>query len=73
MSGALANLYMLEIDKSIHDFVTAYGGLYMRYSDDFIIVLPHIEEAAAISALTEILLVYLSSPFRSVVQAMNFQ
>ena len=54
MSGALANLYMLEIDKSIHDFVTAYGGLYMRYSDDFIIVLPHIEEATAISALTEI-------------------
>lgn len=54
MSGALANLYMLEIDKSIHDFVTAYGGLYMRYSDDFIIVLPHVEEVTAISALIEI-------------------
>ena len=26
----------------------------MRYSDDYIIVLPHIEEATAISALTEI-------------------
>ena len=54
MSGALANLYMLEIDKSIRDFIRAYDGLYMRYSDDFIIVLPHIEEATAISALTEI-------------------
>ena len=54
MSGVLANLYMLEIDKSIHDFVTAYNGLYMRYSDDFIVVLPHIEEVTAISALTKI-------------------
>lgn len=54
MSGVLANLYMLEIDKSIHDFVLKYNGLYMRYSDDFIIVLPHIEESTAISALTHI-------------------
>ena len=54
MSGALANLYMLEIDKSIRDFIRAFDGLYMRYSDDFIIVLPHIEEATAISVLTEI-------------------
>ena len=40
ISGLLANLYMLEIDKQIYDFVSAVGGLYMRYSDDFIIVLP---------------------------------
>ena len=54
MSGVLANLYMMEIDKSIHDFVTVYSGLYMRYSDDFIIVLPHIEAETAFTALTEI-------------------
>lgn len=54
MSGALANLYMMEIDKSIHDFVTAYNGLYMRYSDDFIIVLPRIGETVAFGALMEI-------------------
>lgn len=54
MSGVLANLYMLEIDKSIHDFVTVYNGLYMRYSDDFIIVLPHVDEAAAVETLRKI-------------------
>lgn len=54
MSGALANLYMLETDQAIHNFVTAYHGLYMRYSDDFIIVLPRVEKATAISALMKI-------------------
>lgn len=61
MSGALANLYMLEIDKTIHDFVTGYNGLYMRYSDDFIIVLPHIKEEVAIRALTKISSLYNSA------------
>lgn len=31
---------MLEVDKNINDYVTNFGGLYLRYSDDFIIVLP---------------------------------
>lgn len=54
MSGVLANIYMLEVDKLIYDFVSIYSGLYMRYSDDFIIVLPHMDEGTAISALTKI-------------------
>lgn len=40
ISGLLANVYMLEVDKTVHDMVTQYGGFYMRYSDDFIVVLP---------------------------------
>ena len=40
ISGLLANVYMLEVDKTVNDLVTDQGGLYMRYSDDFIIVLP---------------------------------
>lgn len=52
MSGALANLYMLEIDQKIRDFTAAHQGLYMRYSDDFIIVLPGMERADAAAALT---------------------
>lgn len=31
---------MLEIDKMINEFVVARGGIYRRYSDDFIIILP---------------------------------
>lgn len=54
MSGVLANIYMLEIDKAIFDFVSSHSGLYMRYSDDFIVILPKIEEPAAINCLRKI-------------------
>lgn len=40
ISGLLANVYMLEADKQINDLITSLNGLYMRYSDDFIIVIP---------------------------------
>lgn len=41
ISGILANIYMLDADKKINDCVKKSGGLYMRYCDDFIVVLPH--------------------------------
>ena len=40
ISGLLANVYMLEIDKIIHHLAADLNGFYMRYSDDFIVVLP---------------------------------
>lgn len=40
ISGLLANVYMLEVDKAVNDLVQEHNGLYMRYSDDFIVVLP---------------------------------
>lgn len=40
ISAVLANVYMLEADKTINEKVIANNGLYMRYSDDFIIVIP---------------------------------
>lgn len=40
ISGLLANIYMLEVDKAVNDLVADLYGLYMRYSDDFIIVVP---------------------------------
>lgn len=40
ISACLANVYMLDIDKMINDFVVSRGGIYRRYSDDFIIILP---------------------------------
>ncbi len=54
MSGVLANVYMLEVDRSIQDFVSGYHGLYMRYSDDFMVVLPHVDEKTAEGALRQI-------------------
>lgn len=42
ISGLLANVYMLEADKKVHELVSALKGFYMRYSDDFMIVIPDI-------------------------------
>lgn len=40
ISGVLSNIYMLAFDKSINNAVKKSKGLYMRYSDDFIVILP---------------------------------
>ncbi|WP_127506681.1 reverse transcriptase/maturase family protein [Paenibacillus humicus] len=40
ISAVLSNIYMLDFDKKIKDYVTEKQGLYMRYSDDFIVILP---------------------------------
>lgn len=40
ISAVLSNIYMLRFDKRINDYVSTKQGLYMRYSDDFIVILP---------------------------------
>lgn len=40
MSAVLANVYMINVDQQIQDLIKNNGGLYRRYSDDFIIVIP---------------------------------
>lgn len=40
ISAVFANIYMLAFDKNVHEYVKSCQGLYMRYSDDFIIILP---------------------------------
>ncbi|MFY8331926.1 reverse transcriptase domain-containing protein [Vagococcus carniphilus] len=42
ISAIYSNIYMMDIDKMITDLVSTYSGLYRRYSDDYIIVLPNI-------------------------------
>lgn len=44
ISAVFSNVYMLEFDKIINSYVTSNNGVYMRYSDDFIIVLPYENE-----------------------------
>lgn len=43
ISAVLSNIYMIDFDKKINDFVTSKKGIYMRYSDDFVIVIPKCE------------------------------
>lgn len=40
ISAVLSNIYMLEFDKKLNDYINNIHGMYMRYSDDFIIILP---------------------------------
>ncbi len=40
ISAVLANVYMLEIDKEILEYCKGLDGFYMRYSDDFMVVIP---------------------------------
>ena len=44
MSAVLANVYMIKADEQLNKLTTAYGGMYMRYSDDFIITIPKVTE-----------------------------
>lgn len=44
ISAIYSNIYMLEIDKFISKLINNLGGIYRRYSDDFIIVIPDITE-----------------------------
>lgn len=40
ISAVLANIYLLEFDKSINKLVKTRHGIYRRYSDDLVIVVP---------------------------------
>lgn len=42
ISSVLANIYMIDVDKLINNLVTSNNGIYRRYSDDFIVVIPNI-------------------------------
>lgn len=40
ISAILSNIYMIDFDEEIKNIVEAKNGKYMRYSDDFIIIIP---------------------------------
>lgn len=44
ISAVLANVYMINADEQMNRLASEYNGLYMRYSDDFIVVLPNLSE-----------------------------
>jgi len=43
ISALLANLYMLEFDAKVQSIVSGHRGLYRRYCDDLLVVLPTAE------------------------------
>lgn len=60
ISAVLSNIYMIKFDKDIKRYVICKGGIYMRYSDDFIIVLPY-ERDAEIADFTSYIFSYVES------------
>lgn len=50
-SGVLANMYMFDADVGVNQIVASVGGLYQRYCDDFIIVVPKDCLDSAVEAL----------------------
>lgn len=44
ISALFANTYMIDFDKRISDYVKSINGLYRRYSDDILIVVPFSEK-----------------------------
>jgi RNA-directed DNA polymerase len=40
MSAVLSNIYMLPLDAALQAFAQRYGGIYRRYCDDLLFVLP---------------------------------
>lgn len=49
MSALLSNIYMLTFDEAMTCLVSELGGLYRRYCDDLIIVVPPESEEAALN------------------------
>ncbi len=40
ISAVLSNVYLIDFDKTFVEFVSMYGGLYRRYCDDIVIIIP---------------------------------
>lgn len=62
ISAVLANVYMVDLDQAINDYVLRKNGLYLRYCDDFIIILPlhHHENHEVLSSVIDLELSALS-------------
>lgn len=45
MSSVLSNVFMIEADEKIKGLVSTYDGMYRRYCDDIVVVIPLKDEA----------------------------
>jgi RNA-directed DNA polymerase len=53
MSAVLSNLYMLQVDMVLQQFAQSHQGIYRRYCDDLLLVLPIGTEHAAEALVRE--------------------
>ena len=62
ISAIFANVYMIDFDERLNKFTQNNNGLYRRYSDDFIIVIPNVKEDEYINIAKNILNIVTSIP-----------
>jgi len=46
LSAVLSNVYTTQFDIAVHNLIKKYNGIYRRYSDDFIVVIPKTDQNA---------------------------
>ncbi len=46
ISDLIANFYLIEFDKALSHFARSREGIYMRYSDDILLIIPNTRNAA---------------------------
>ncbi|NLY45506.1 MAG: reverse transcriptase [Tissierella sp.] len=44
VSSVFSNIYLIDFDKQINEYVRLYNGIYRRYCDDLIIIIPFEDE-----------------------------
>lgn len=54
LSAVAANISMHQFDEALQSLVVSFGGLYRRYSDDILLLVPPEQEAKATVELTNI-------------------
>lgn len=62
ISAILANVYMIHADEQIGQIASERNGMYMRYSDDFIVILPEMPDETFRETLDKITYVIKSVP-----------
>ena len=48
ISATMSNIYMIKFDKLINNLITTNNGIYRRYSDDIIIIIPNVSKSIEI-------------------------
>jgi hypothetical protein len=54
VSGTLANIYLMEFDKTMSSLIQSMNGIYHRYSDDLIVVVP-LDEATNTTSIEKVI------------------
>lgn len=55
LSATLANIYMLDFDQKMQEYIDSIGGFYQRYSDDIILVFPRNKQKATLAKIKNLI------------------